>query len=161
MQFFENYRKKYNDLLIAVENLDISLSDEFSLLKNVNSDKLIKYQVRKFEFTFEMLVEQMKLYLKKNHLKVPSVTASVIKNFHKHSQFSDTLYEVLLDMNISYKKIIVTFDQENYIVNNELLSKLDSYHTTMLSILIYLDYDDSKLFKSNFKNNSLREYEFV
>ena len=155
MEFFENYRKKYNDLLIAVQNFDISLSDEFYTSKSTNSDKIVKYQIRKFEVTFEMFLEQIKLYLICTHQKTSRSMASLIMSFHDSTHISETTYEILLEMSNYYRKMNLAYEEKNPNFNRTLFHKLETFYSIMLLCLKYLDYDDSDLYKSNKKRISL------
>jgi hypothetical protein len=155
MEFFENYRKKYNDLLIAVENFDISLSDEFYTSKSVNTDKIVKYQIRKFEVTFEMFLEQIKLHLVRIHQKTSRSMASLIMSFYNSTHISETSYEILLEMSNYYRKMSMAYEENNPNFNRTLFHKLETFYSTMLLCIKYLDYDDSELYKLKPKRISL------
>lgn len=147
MQFFQIYRNNFNDLVIAVENFDASLSDEFYALKSINTERIITYQIQKFEITFQMLIKQMKLFFERLHIKIPQSSASVIRTFFDSSNLNETSYEILLEMNIAHKKMNLASEQKKSSFNEKLYKKLDNYYTTMLLSLKYLDYDDAHLFE--------------
>ena len=161
MLFHEEYRKNYVDLLIAVENFDISLSDEFYALKSANTARLIGYQIRKFEQTFDMLITQMKFYLERLQKKKQHSGASIITSFFENSSLKRVSYEILLEMNVSYRKLSLAYEQKNPSFNKNLYNKLDNYYTTMLLSLQYLDYDDAYLFKVQKEAISDEELVFV
>lgn len=161
MQFHRTYRKNFNDLSIAVENFDISLSDEFKALKILNSDKIIRYQIKKFESTFEMLIKQIKLYLIKEDIVLPKSAASLIQSFHKHSPLNQISYESMIDMNVSYRKLSLAYEQKTALFYSDLYQKLDNYYTTLLLALVYFDYDDEELIKANIGTLDRREFAFL
>lgn len=159
MQFFELYRKKYNDLIVAVENFDISLSKELKSLNIRNSEGIIRFQVRKFESTFAITVEQMKLYLQKSHIAIPASNASIIKSFYYYAELPISLYEKLIEMNIFCKKINSASAKE--FVINHYIEKFEDYYTSLLLLLKYFDYDDAALFNSAQKKNRTEYFELI
>jgi hypothetical protein len=161
MEFYENYRKKYNDLLIAVENFDLSLSDEFYAVKTLHADRIMKYQIRKYELTFEMFTEQIRLYLQMKHLKTSRSLANLMRTFHSTTELPDSIYEVLLHMTNWYKKMNTALEELNPSFNKNLHNMLETFYSVMLLCITYLDYDDNECFtKINLAKDSDKKISF-